>query len=129
MTANSPDHRPEEDYHVSAHREVSRFLRTHPDLGERWEEIVAQIRLSPRFGPHIDHLKGLWLCSFRWDKGSYRIKYDVDDKEREIYFYGANNRGDAYRGRGGDSLIPNPPKGGRRVSDLKPQEGAPDHHG
>ena len=71
----------------------------HPDLGGRWEAIVAQIQQSPRRGAHIDHLKGVWDCSYRWDEGSYRIKYEVDDDSAELYFYDANNRGDVYRGR------------------------------
>ena len=83
------------------HRAVRKFLRTHPDLDDKWYEIVDQIRQSPRLGAHIDHLKAPWLCSYRWDEGSYRIKYDVDDKDEEIYFYDANSRGDVYKGRRG----------------------------
>ena len=71
----------------------------HPDLGNRWDEIVAQILRSPRVGAHIDHLKAPWFCSYRWDEGSYRVKYDVNDDDEEIHFYDANNRGDVYKGR------------------------------
>ncbi len=76
-------------------------MRTHPDLNSRWEAIVAQIQQSPRQGAHIDHLKGVWDCSYRCDEGSYRIKYEVDDDSAELYFYDANNRGDVYKGRRG----------------------------
>ena len=82
---------------------VRRFLRVHPDLEIKWGGIVGQIQRSPRIGPHIDHLKGPWFCSYRWDEGSYRIKYDVDDEGEEIHFYDANSRGDVYKGRGGAS--------------------------
>lgn len=90
-------------YKVSLHRAVRKFLRNHPDLAEKWEGIVSQIQTSPRTGAHIDHLKGEWLCSYRWDEGSYRVKYEVDDKNVELYFYDANNRGDAYKKRSGAS--------------------------
>ena len=83
------------------HRSVSRFLRAHPDLNRKWDEILSQIQSSPRLGPHIDHLKGPWHCSYRWDEGSYRIKYDVEDSDAEIHFYDANSRGDVYKGRRG----------------------------
>ena len=89
------------NYEIAMHREVRKFLRNHSDLNAKWSEIEEAIRQSPRLGQHIDHLKGDWHCSYRWDAGSYRIKYDVDDKEMEIFFYDANNRGDVYkRGRG-----------------------------
>ena len=52
-------------------------------------------------GPHIDHLKNPWHCSYHWDEGSYRIKYDIIGENAEIYFYDANNRGDVYKGRSG----------------------------
>ncbi len=93
-------------YKVSLHRAVRKFLRNHPDLSERWEGIVSQIQTSPRVGSHIDHLKGAWLCSYRWDEGSYRVKYEVDDKNVELYFYDANNRGDVYKGRRGADRRP-----------------------
>ena len=73
----------------------------HPDLHDRWEVILSQIRSHPRLGPRIDHLKGELHCSYRWKEGNYRIKYEVLDAESEIHFYDANNRGDVYRGRGG----------------------------
>ena len=85
-------------YTVRIHRSVSRFLRNHPDLSRKWDEISDQIQSRPRLGPHIDHLKGPWNCSFRWDEGSYRIKYEVSDDDAEIFFYDANSRGDAYKG-------------------------------
>lgn len=93
-------------YKVSLHRAVRKFLRSHPDLSERWEGIVSQIQTSPRVGSHIDHLKGVWLCSYRWDEGSYRVKYEVDDQNVELYFYDANNRGDVYKGRRGAGRRP-----------------------
>lgn len=89
------------DYEITVHRTVRRFLRNHRDLGNKWDDIVRQILLSPRQGSHIDHLKGIWFCSYRWDEGSYRIKYEVLDADSEIHFYDANNRGDVYRGGGG----------------------------
>ena len=88
-------------YQVTLHRNVRKFLRTHPDLEGRWDGIVDQILESPRLGAHIDHLKAPWFCSYRWDEGSYRVKYDVYEDDREIYFYDANNRGDIYKGRRG----------------------------
>lgn len=89
------------NYEITVHRAVRRFLRNHPDLDRKWDEIVGLISSGPRQGPHIDHLKGIWFCSYRWDEGSYRIKYEVLDAESEIHFYDANNRGDVYRGGGG----------------------------
>ena len=89
------------NYGVALHRAVSRFLRNHPHLNQKWDDIVGHIQRTPRLGPHIDHLKNPWHCSYRWDEGSYRIKYDVDDDDAEIYFYDANNRGDVYKGRRG----------------------------
>ena len=86
---------------IRLHRSVRKFLRNHPDLADKWEEIVQRIQADPRRGSHIDHLKGPWLCSYRWDEGSYRIKYEVLDNNSELHFYDANNRGDVYRGRGG----------------------------
>ena len=89
------------NYQIAVHRAVRRFLRNHPDLDGKWQEIVEQVTSNPRQGPHIDHLKGIWFCSYRWDEGAYRIKYEVIEAESEIHFYDANNRGDVYRGRGG----------------------------
>lgn len=89
------------EYHIRLHRAVRKFLRTHPDLEGKWDNIVNQILLSPRLGAHIDHLKAPWFCSYRWDEGAYRIKYDVDDERQEIHFYDANSRGDVYKGRRG----------------------------
>ena len=66
-------------------------------MNNKWEGILNQIQSRPRLGSHIDHLKGNWNCSYRWDEGSYRIKYEVLDSESEIHFYDANNRGDAYK--------------------------------
>ena len=88
-------------YQVRLHRSVRKFLRTHPDLEDKWDDIVGHIQRSPRIGGHIDHLKSPWFCSYRWDEGSYRIKYDVHDDEEEIHFYDANSRGDVYKGRRG----------------------------
>ena len=85
---------------VTVHRAVQRFLRSHPDLQSRWESIVDQIQQNPRTSRHIGHLKGQLFCSYRWDEGSYRIKYEVFDQDPGIYFYDANNRGDAYHGSG-----------------------------
>ena len=87
------------DYAIRLHRSVRKFLRAHPDLESKWDGIVAQIMRNPRLGRHIDHLKSPWFCSYRWDEGSYRIKYDVGDGE--IHFYDANSRGDVYKGRSG----------------------------
>ena len=89
------------DYQIRLHHAVRKFLRTHPDLEDKWDGIVGQIQQNPRIGPHIDHLKAPWFCSYRWDEGSYRIKYDVDDQDDEIHFYDANSRGDVYKGRRG----------------------------
>ena len=89
------------NYEIEVHRAVRRFLRNHPDLDGKWQEIVDQIASNPRHGPHIDHLKGVWFCSYRWDEGSYRIKYEVIAAESVIHFYDVNNRGDVYRGGGG----------------------------
>ena len=89
------------EYRIRLHRVVRKFLRTHPELESKWDNIVNQIQLSPRLGAHIDHLKAPWFCSYRWDEGSYRIKYDIDDEVAEIHFYDANSRGDVYKGRRG----------------------------
>ena len=89
------------DYRITIHRAVRKFLRTHPDLADKWDSIVSQIQASPRMGTHIDHLKAPWFCSHRWDEGTYRIKFDIIEDDREIYFYDANNRGDVYKGRRG----------------------------
>ena len=89
------------DYLITVHREVRRFLQSYPDLPNRWEAIVNQIQQNPCIGNHIGHLKGAWHCSYRWDEGSYRIKYEVFDQDSELYFYDSNNRGDVYRGRSG----------------------------
>ena len=91
------------NYSVDIHNSVRRFLRRRKDLEDKWDAIVDQIQMSPRVGPHIDHLKGVWLCSYRWNEGSYRIKYEVLDDEATLFFYDANNRGDVYKGRRGAS--------------------------
>ena len=91
---------PEPLYEVDVHRMVTRFLRRHPDLRAKWETIVDQVRSNPRLGPHIDHLNGDWRCSYRWDEGTYRIKYEVLEENSEIHFYDANTRGDAYKRSG-----------------------------
>ena len=99
MSDQEPGSKPE--YNVSLHNSVRRFLRRHSDLNRKWDGIVERIKQSPKLGSHIDHLKGDWFCSYRWDEGSYRIKYDVHEEEEEIFFYDANNRGDAYKRRRG----------------------------
>jgi hypothetical protein len=48
--------------------------------------------------------------------------FDAEEKERADTL-------EMFLGIPEDPLSPNPPKGGRRVSDLKPQEGAPVHLG
>ena len=78
-------------YEVNVHRVVQKFLKQHPDLREKWESIVDQVRNNPRLGRHIDHLKGPLHCSYRWDEGTYRIKYEVLDDSGEIYFYDATH--------------------------------------
>ena len=88
-------------YTVDLHRAVKRFLNKHPDLSDKWYQIVDHIQQNPRMGPHIDHLKGIWHCSYRWNEGSYRVKYDIDDGIGEIHVYDANNRGDIYKGERG----------------------------
>ena len=88
---------PEPPYEVDVHRAVQKFLNKHPELREKWDVIVAQVLDSPRFGTHIDHLKGGWMCSYRWNEGTYRIKYEVLDDRGKIHFYDANTRGDAYK--------------------------------
>ena len=88
-------------FQVTVHRAVNRFLNKHPDLKGKWDGIVAQVKQIPRLGRHIDHLKGAWFCSYRWDEGNYHIKYDVDDDRGSTHFYDADNRGDVYQGRGG----------------------------
>ena len=95
------DDDPPRIYDSEIHREVRKFLRKHKDLEARWPEIEDWVCRSPRRGPRIDHLKGVWLCSYRWDHGSYRIKYEVLDDDLLIHFYDANNRGDVYKGRRG----------------------------
>jgi mRNA-degrading endonuclease RelE of RelBE toxin-antitoxin system len=89
------------EYNVNLHNAVRRFLRRHSDLNQKWDGIVDRIKQSPKLGPHIDHLKGDWFCSYRWDEGSYRIKYDVHEEDEVIFVYDANNRGDAYKRRQG----------------------------
>ena len=91
------------EYTVRVHRAVQRFLSNHPDLAERWPYIMEQISGNPRSSSRVDHLKNPWHCSYRWREGSYRIKYDVDDDRREIRIYDANNRGDVYQGRRGQT--------------------------
>ena len=96
MVSSRRSHR-EEPFEVEIHRTVRRFLNRHPDLDSKWEEIVEQVKNNPRLGQHIDHLKGDWHCSFRWDEGTYRIKYQVMDDQGAIHFYDANTRGDVYK--------------------------------
>lgn len=89
------------NYRVTVHPEVKRYLRRHQGLKAKWNEIVVEILQSPERGPHIDHLKGDWHCSYRWKEGTYRIKYEVLEEFEEIHFYDAGTRGDIYkRGRG-----------------------------
>ena len=100
MISGQPFH-PEASYDVEVHKSVRRFLNRHPDLKNKWDGIVEQIKSNPRLGQHIDHLKGGWLCSYRWDEGTYRIKYEVRDVQSQLHFYDANTRGDAYKKSGG----------------------------
>ena len=74
-------------------------MRRHPDLRSKWDDIVNRVLSNPLHGPHIDHLRGDWNCSYRWDEGTYRIKYEVLAETGEIHFYDANTRGDAYKHR------------------------------
>ena len=92
---------PEPPYEVEVHRAVRRFLNRHPELKGKWDAIVAQVLDSPKLGSHVDHLEGEWHCSYRWNEGTYRIKYQVRDDHGEIYFYDANTRGDVYKRGGG----------------------------
>ena len=98
MTSEDP-HAMEPAYEVDVNRNVARFLRRHPDLRSKWDDIVHRVLSNPRRGPHIDHLKGVWNCSYRWNEGTYRIKYEVLPETGEIYFYDANTRGDVYKQR------------------------------
>ncbi|GEM_PF-2212623 len=88
---------PKAAYKADKHREVNKFLRKHPDLQSKWSTIQDVILRSPKLGPHIDHLKDPWHCSYRWDEGAYRIKYDVLDDVNVIHFYDAGLRGDVYK--------------------------------
>ena len=90
-------------YAVTLHNAVKRFLRNHPDLNKEWDRIVREIQLRPKLGPRIDHLKGDWFCSYRWNEGNYRIEYEVIDTDSEIHIYDANNRGDVYKRRSGSA--------------------------
>ena len=83
-------------YDVTLHRRVRRFLRSHTELFERWNEISRNIALSPRQGGQISHLKGKLHCNYRWRQGNYRLLYEVIDDYDEIHVYEANTRGDVY---------------------------------
>jgi mRNA-degrading endonuclease RelE of RelBE toxin-antitoxin system len=98
VTSEEP-HPMEPAYEVGVNRNVTRFLRRHPDLRSKWDDIVNRVLSNPLHGPHIDHLRGDWNCSYRWDEGTYRIKYEVLAETGEIHFYDANTRGDAYKHR------------------------------
>ncbi|MFQ5894377.1 MAG: type II toxin-antitoxin system RelE/ParE family toxin [Nitrospinota bacterium] len=61
---------------------------------EEYEEAISSIRRNPFRHPSnplgINHLKGSWLCLWRFKLGRYRIIYEVDSESREfeILYYG-----------------------------------------
>lgn len=94
-------------YTPKLHRQVRKFLSTHHEFAVLWEGttevpgIEVAICKSPKRGPRIDHLKGVWHCNYRWSQGDFRVKYEVLDKSRVVHFYDAVSRGDVYKGKRG----------------------------
>lgn len=80
---------------------VRKFLRRHPALAQQWPHIESQVCENPTLSGHSDHLKGIWHCDYRWEEGSYRIKYEILEDRRVIHFYDASLRGQAYKGGSG----------------------------
>ena len=85
-------------YVGEVHRTVRNFVRKHPYLAQKWPEIEQEICQNPRLSGRSDHLKGAWLCDYRWHEGDYRIKYEILEQQRVIHFYDATLRGQAYKG-------------------------------
>ena len=58
--------------------------------------VYPQLREQPYFGTHIKKLRGFKLETWRYRIGSYRIFYNIDDKDKIVIMVAADTRQQSY---------------------------------
>lgn len=80
-------------------RRVGKFLRTHPDLRDRFSRVVDDMKADP-FAPHLNYhhlngdMKGLQAISLTYE---YRIILTVMVTEKEIILLDIGSHDEVYR--------------------------------
>ncbi len=84
-------------YTVKLHKDVDKFLTSHPDVKKRFLEKTYILSFDP-FASQLDIKKMQWLRDdlYRLRIGKYRFVYEVIDDELVIYFVIADSRGGVY---------------------------------
>ena len=80
-------------------RRARKFLRKHPDLRERFAQVVDDLKKDP-FAPHLDYhrlggmLEGIQAVSLTYD---YRISLTVVVTDKEITLLDIGSHDEVYR--------------------------------
>lgn len=80
-------------------RRLRKFLKKHPDLRERFVQVIDDLQNDP-FAPHLDYhhlggkLKGLQAVRLT---GSYRITLTIIISEQEILLIDIGSHDEVYR--------------------------------
>lgn len=84
-------------YTVKLHKDVDKFLISHPDIKKRFLEKAYILSFDP-FASQLDIKKMQWLRDtlYRLRIWKYRFVYEVIDDELVIYFVLADSRGGVY---------------------------------
>ncbi len=61
------------------------------------EHVYPQLRLEPHFGPNVKRLRNWDPPTWRYRVGAWRFFYEINEKEKLVYFTAAYHRGRAYR--------------------------------
>lgn len=76
-----------QDFKVQGER-IARKLKEH---------VYPQLRDNPHFGKNIKKLKNYQPQTWRYRIGSYRLFYEIDEKESIVYMLTVDSRKDSYR--------------------------------
>jgi mRNA interferase RelE/StbE len=60
------------------------------------DQIYPLLKAQPHFGPHIKKLRNWEPETYRYRTGTWRIFYEIHEKEKMVYLIALDPRKDAY---------------------------------
>jgi len=65
---------------------------------QRINKCIDSLSIEPLFGPHIKKLHGALEGKYRFESGSSRIIFEVNDMDKTVFIKAIGSRGGIYKG-------------------------------